>query len=119
MSDQQTPGQVTVRDNPDEHRFDVLVDGALAGFSEYRDVEPQEPDAAPARQRIFYHTEVFEQYGGRGLAGTLTREALTASVRTGHRIVAVCPYVKKWLTTHHDVDDAVDPVSREHLRALR
>ncbi|MFI6423746.1 GNAT family N-acetyltransferase [Promicromonospora sp. NPDC050880] len=124
MSDE-SQTEVTVRDNPAKSRFDVLVDGAHAGFSMYKDLDPEaeaDPEAgtgtASAGPRIFYHTVVFDQFEGRGLAAILTRTALDTSVRAGHRIVAVCPYVKKWLTTHHDFDDAVEDVRREHLRAL-
>jgi predicted GNAT family acetyltransferase len=106
--------EVTVRDNPDKSRFDVLVGDAPAGFSVYKDLT-----TASAQQRIFYHTVVFDQFEGRGLAGALTRAALKTSIEAGHRIVPVCPYVKKWLSLHHDFDDATDPVSPEHLRALR
>jgi predicted GNAT family acetyltransferase len=113
MNDQNQQ-EVTVRDNPDEGRFDVLVEGTHAGFSMYKDLE-----AAPTGQRIFYHTVVFDEFEGRGLASILTRTALSASVQAGHRIVAVCPYVKKWLTTHHDFDDVADAPRREHLKALR
>lgn len=103
--------EATVRDNPDETRFDVFVHDTHAGFSVYKDVGET--------QRVFYHTVVFDEFQGQGLAATLTRTALSTSIRAGHRIVAVCPYVKKWLTTHHDFDDATDPVGREHVRALR
>ncbi|MCP2267210.1 GNAT family N-acetyltransferase [Promicromonospora thailandica] len=102
---------VTVRDNPGESRFDVFVDGTHAGLSAYQDFGET--------QRIFYHTEVFDEFEGQGLAAVLTRTALGDSIQAGHRIVAVCPYVKKWLTTHRDFDDATDPLHREHLRALR
>jgi predicted GNAT family acetyltransferase len=108
---QQNQQEVTVRDNPDESRFDVLVDDTRAGFSVYKDFG--------GAQRIFYHTVVFDTFEGRGLASTLTRSALSTSIQAGHRIVAVCPYVKKWLSTHHDFDGAIDPLGREHLRALR
>jgi predicted GNAT family acetyltransferase len=110
MNDQDQQ-EVTVRDNPGKSRFDVLVGDAHAGFSVYKDFGET--------QRIFYHTVVFDQFEGRGLAGALTRAALGASIEAGHRIVAVCPYVQKWLSTHHDFDDATDPVSHEHLHALR
>src|SRR5690554_3435443 len=86
----QAMDDVTVRDNPDESRFDVFVEEALAGFSMY-----EELGEGSARQRIFHHTEVFDAFGGRGLAGILTREALQSSVRAGYRIVPVCPYVKR------------------------
>ena len=110
MNDQ-SRHETTVRDNPDETRFDVFVHDTHAGFSVYKDISES--------QRIFYHTVVFDDFQGQGLAATLTRTALSTSIQAGHRIVAVCPYVKKWLSTHHDFEDAVDPVGREHLRALR
>jgi predicted GNAT family acetyltransferase len=110
MNDQNQQ-EVTVRDNPDESRFDIFVEDTHAGLSAYKDFGET--------QRIFYHTVVFDEFEGRGLASTLTRAALSTSVQAGHRIVAVCPYVKKWLSTHDDFDDATDPLGREHLRALR
>ncbi|MGJ6967659.1 GNAT family N-acetyltransferase [Streptosporangium sp. G11] len=110
MNDQNQQ-EVTIRDNPDKGRFDVLVEDTHAGFSMYKDFGEM--------QRIFYHTVVFDEFEGRGLAGTLTRTALSTSAQAGYRIVAVCPYVKKWLSTHHDFDEVTDPVGREHLRALR
>lgn len=106
---------VFVRDNPEETRFDIFVEGKHAGFSMYLDLA----DVTDADQRIFYHTVVFDDFGGRGLAGTLTRAALRDSIAAGRRIVAVCPYVKKWVSTHHDFDDSLDRVRPQHLQALR
>lgn len=63
-------------------------------------------------------TVVFDEFGGRGLAGALTREALAGSIAAGRRIVAVCPYVTKWLSTHHEFDASLDPVTPQHLEAL-
>lgn len=115
MTDQPAP-DVSVVDNPAETRYDVLVDGTLAGFSVYTDVEDAETGAA---QRIFHHTEIRPEHEGQGLASILTRGALTDTVAAGRRIVAVCPYVKRWVQTHHDVDESLDRVRAEHLRALR
>ncbi|MFF3485508.1 GNAT family N-acetyltransferase [Streptomyces sp. NPDC002701] len=113
MNDRNEQG-VTVRHHPDKSRFDVLLDDVHAGFSMYEDL-----GADSARQRIFYYTVVFDEFEGRGLDSILARIALDASVRARHRIVAVCPYIKAWLSTHRDFDDAVDPVSPEHVQALR
>lgn len=104
--------QITVQDVPERHRYEVRVDDAVAGSSYYRDVEGSD-------QRIFFHTAVKDEFGGRGLASTLTREALVASVAAGHRIVPVCPYVADWLTTHDDVAGSVDEVTDEHLALLK
>lgn len=122
MSDDHTTGtsdspgtsdhEETVRRNGEESRFEVHVGEELAGFSMYKDL----PDDG---QRIFYHTEIVDAFGGRGLASTLTRSALETSAAEGWRIVPVCPYVKKWLESHHEVDDAVDAVRPAHLEALR
>ena len=56
---------VIVRDNPEHHRFDLLVDGVQAGFSLYTDVaESAEDPENPEDQRIFHHTVVDEAFGG-------------------------------------------------------
>ena len=105
---------VEVRENPDRHRFDILVGGRQAGFSQYTST-----DENPDGQRIFFHTVIDDAFGGRGLAGILTREALLASVADGHRIVPVCPYVARWLRGHDDVAGSVDRGRPEHLEAVR
>ncbi|MGY5764174.1 GNAT family N-acetyltransferase [Brachybacterium sp. DNPG3] len=76
-------------------------------------------DEQRIRQRIFFHTIVHEEFSGRGLASTLTREALAATVAAGLRIVPVCPYVVRWLSTHHEFDASVDLPQQEHLDILR
>ena len=51
-----------------ELRYEISVDGEPAGFTQYVD------DGA---QRIFFHTEIDERFGGRGLASALVAGALT------------------------------------------
>lgn len=106
--------EVTVQEDPGRHRFEVLSGEALAGFSQYLEHEED-----GTRQRIFFHTEIDDAYEGQGLASQLTRTALTDSVAAGFRIVPVCPYVKRWLGSHDDVEGHVDRVRPEHLEALR
>lgn len=106
--------EVTVHDNPGRHRFEVFWGPDLAGSSAYVDVEDGDHV-----QRVFHHTVVGEEHAGRGLAATLTRTALAESVASGHRIVAVCPYVVRWLRGHHEFDASIDPVGPKHLAALR
>jgi len=105
---------VEVRENPERHRFDILVDGRQAGFSMYTSAAENPDD-----QRIFYHTVIDDAFGGRGLAGMLTRGALATTVEQGHRIVPVCPYVARWLRGHDDFADSVDRVRSAHLEAVR
>ncbi|MCG7310831.1 GNAT family N-acetyltransferase [Brachybacterium sp. ACRRE] len=108
-----TPDRAFIRDNPEKRRFDVFVGEHHAGFSKYRDV-----DGADSPQRIFFHTVVFDEYEGRGLASTLTRTALEQTVREGRRIVPVCPYVARWVEHHEEAAPHVDAVRPEHLAAI-
>lgn len=53
-------------------------------------------------ERIIFHTEVDEEFGGRGLAGLLVREALTDSIRQNLTVVPVCPLFARHLRLHGD-----------------
>lgn len=98
-------------------RYEIHVDdsGRPAGQTLFTDHESVEG----VRQRIFPHTEVSEEFGGHGLASTLVRAALDASIAQGYRIVAVCPYVKGWVGKHPEYQEHVDATTPEHLQALR
>ena len=71
-------------------------DGPPVGKAEF--VDPPGTDG----ERIFFHTEVDEEFGGRGLAGLLLREALADSVRRSLTVVPVCPLFARHLRTHGD-----------------
>jgi predicted GNAT family acetyltransferase len=90
-------------------RFSISVDGQKVGFTEYADRDGQ---------RVFTHTEVSDEFGGRGLATILVDEALQATRDAGLRIVAVCPMVEGFVEKHHEFSDAVDPVSTDVKRWL-
>lgn len=84
---------ITVRNNAERSRFEILDAGAVIGEAAY-------VDDVGADQRIFYHTVISEEYGGRGLAGTLAAQALDETVAAGLIIVPVCPFIKKYLGKH-------------------
>ena len=81
---------ITISNNPQRSRFEVLDAGTVIGQAAY-------VDDVGAGQRIFYHTEINEEYGGRGLAGVLAEQALDETIAAGLTIVPVCPYIKKYL----------------------
>lgn len=83
-------------------RYEVYLGDDLAGFAEYLDHE---------HQRIFYHTEIGAEFGGKGLASTLIRNALGETVEAGLRIVPLCPFVQGYVEKHDDFADSVDPVT--------
>jgi predicted GNAT family acetyltransferase len=90
-------------------RFTIAVDGQRAGFVEFADRDGQ---------RIFIHTEVADEFEGRGLATILIAGALQTTRDAGLRIVAVCPMVDGFVKKHHEFDGVVDPVSSEVERWL-
>ncbi|MFD5453069.1 GNAT family N-acetyltransferase [Streptomyces sp. NPDC127100] len=94
----------TVERRDDRHHYEILVDGEHAGLTAYRDHDDQ---------RVFYHTEIDDAFGGRGLAGELVSRALADVRAQGMRIVPICPYVAKYLRTHDEFADITDPVTPE------
>lgn len=60
----------------------------------------------PDGDRIFFHTEVDPEYGGRGLGGMVVREALADSIRRGLTVVPVCPLFATHLKRHGEEFEA-------------
>ncbi|MFF8994526.1 GNAT family N-acetyltransferase [Streptomyces sp. NPDC014983] len=105
-----TPAAPVVRRVEDKHRYEILVDGVLAGFTEYLDRD---------EQRVFYHTETGDAFAGQGLASRLVQQALTDVRDAGKRIVPVCPYVAGFLERHDEFADIADPVTPDVRHWLR
>lgn len=90
-------GTTEVSDNPDGSRYEVRVDGALAGFAAYRRREGR---------IVFTHTEVDDAYAGQGLGGALARGALEDVRAAGDlQVVAQCPFIAAWIGRHPGYQD--------------
>lgn len=98
MSQQDTAETIEVTDNPEAERYEVHVDGKLAGFAEYR----REPDRI-----TFTHTEVDSAYGGRGLAGRLAQFSLDEAREAGLEVLPYCPFYRGWIQKHPAYRDLV------------
>lgn len=83
--------QITVSRNDEHSRYEVTVDGELAGVAEFKD---------HGTRIAFTHTEVFEEHRGGPAAGTLADEALADAAERGLTIVPLCPYIQKRLKKH-------------------
>ena len=90
--------QVVVRDNPDESRYELLLDGDVAGEIRYR----RRPDAI-----ALVHTEVSASLEGRGLGAELVRAALDDLRARGLQIVPICPFVRSYIRRHPEYEDLV------------
>ncbi|NYH77457.1 hypothetical protein FHR84_000771 [Actinopolyspora biskrensis] len=102
--------EVAVSRATDRDRYEITVDGRKAGHVSYLD---------RGGQRVFYHTEIDEEFGGRGLGSSLIGRALADTGAAGLRIVPVCPFVARYLERHHEVDDLVDAVTPDVMAAVR
>ena len=88
----------TVSLNADEERYEIRVDGELAGFTE----------AHPRGDLIvFPHTEIDPDFRGRGLATQLVQEALDDVRARGKKIRATCSIVLSFLKEHPEYQDLV------------
>lgn len=85
---------IAVTDNDALHRFEITVDGKVAGFALYR----TEPGAV-----VFTHTEVDPAFEGQGLGSKLAAGALQDVRDRNLEIVPQCPFMAAYLKRHPDV----------------
>lgn len=90
-------------DNPEKSRFEIYDGDELAGFVEYHRYQTE---------IAFLHTEVFPQFGGRGLAGRLAQAALDPARERGLSVLPYCPFVRGWIGKHPDYLDLVPAPQR-------
>jgi predicted GNAT family acetyltransferase len=85
-----------VRDNADNHRFELLVDGAVAGLAAYRFRD----DAVGIT-----HSEVDPQFRGQGLGNELAQRTLALIRSRGEKVLPLCPFFAKYVEEHPTYDD--------------
>jgi uncharacterized protein len=90
---------IEVRDNKQRFRYEILDDGVVAGFLQYN---------MRGGRLILVHTEIHDEFGGRGLATQLVRGALDDARRRNLHIVPICPFVESFIKRHPEYDDLVD-----------
>jgi hypothetical protein len=80
-----------VVDHPEASRFEVLVDGEVAGYAEYR---------RTSSSISFTHTVVEPAFEGRGLGSVLARGALDAARAAGAQVLPYCPFIRAYVRRH-------------------
>ncbi len=98
----------SVVDNPAASRFEILVDGRLAGFADYR------PEGTAT---ALTHTVVQPEHEGQGVGAALARGALDAVRGNGGAVLPYCPFLRSWIQRHPDYLDLV-PTDRRAEFAL-
>ncbi len=77
--------------NASERRYEIHVNGTLAGFT----MALVDGDVV-----TFPHTVVFDEFEGQGLASQLVTGALDDVRAQGKKVIATCPYVKRFIEKH-------------------
>jgi predicted GNAT family acetyltransferase len=90
---------ISVIDNGALERFEISLDGALAGFAEYQ---------LDDDRIVFTHTEIDPVFDGHGLGGRLVETALNTARTRGLRVVPKCPFVADYIDKHPSYADLVD-----------
>jgi predicted GNAT family acetyltransferase len=107
MSDDAT---VEVVDVPEQHRFEIRVDGELGGFAEY---------SRKGGRIIFRHTEIRDAFEGRGLGSKLAQGALDLARAGDHPVVPLCPFIASYIERHPEYQDLVDQECLDYLERPR
>ena len=90
---------VAVRDEPENHRYVIGVDGTDAGVAVYH---------RRGADWILVHTEIDGAFDGRGLGSRLAREVLDDVRSKGGAVVPLCPFIRGWIERHPEYGDLVD-----------
>jgi predicted GNAT family acetyltransferase len=75
-------------------RFDIHVDGELAGFADYK---------LKDGVIVFPHTEIDPKFGGKGLGTILIEFALNEIAQENLSVEPLCPFVSKYIGKHPEM----------------
>jgi hypothetical protein len=90
--------RVTITDHADERRYEIRTGGELAGFLRYR----------LHRGLIeLVHTEIDEEFEGRGLGSRLIAFALDDARERGLAVLPFCPFVNNYMQRHRQYVELV------------
>ncbi|TDC62481.1 N-acetyltransferase [Actinomadura sp. GC306] len=87
-----------ISDNAEQSRYEIRLDGELAGFVTYR-----KRDGKVSLD----HTEVDPAFKGKGVGGSLARGVLDDLREKNLSVVPVCPFIAGWIDKHPDYRDMV------------
>ena len=101
---------IRIVDVPDRSRYEVRVDGEIAGFAEYR----RRPGLI-----AFIHTLIDPRFEGQGLASKLVRTALDEARSDAVAVLPFCPFVRSYIAGHSEYVDLVPDSMRACTNRMR
>lgn len=90
--------QISITNSAGKGRYEIRVDGELAGFLTYR--------LQPGLIELV-HTEIDEEFEGRGLGSQLISFALDDARERGLAVLPFCPFVNDYMQRHRQYVDLV------------
>lgn len=93
------PENVLIYDDVESHRYVLEVDGRRAGMAVYH---------LRGGRHFFVHTEVDDEFTGRGLGTRLVKYALDEVGEAGGQVVPMCPLFAAYIKRHPEYDALVD-----------
>ena len=99
-------GAIEIADNAADRRFELTLDGQLAGFVVYRDQNGT---------RALVHTEVDPAFKGQGVGSKLAAGVLDQLRDRGEQIIPICPFITSYIRKHPEYVDVVAPEMRDRV----
>jgi predicted GNAT family acetyltransferase len=91
-----TAAEGEVRDNPEASRYELVLDGRVAGRLDYR---------LSGGTVSLNHAEVDQPLRGQGLGDVLAAGALADAAERGLKVVPRCPFVAAYVRRHPELAD--------------
>lgn len=85
-----------IRRNDAEQRYELLVDGELAGTADFR---------LEGETVVLPHTVIDPSHRGQGLGAVLVKGALDDIRTAGRTVIPSCWYVREYIDGHPDQQD--------------
>jgi predicted GNAT family acetyltransferase len=82
---------IETRHQPDDDRYEILVDGRRVGIADYRIV---------GDTYVFHHTEIEPSWRGQGLGAVLVQAALDDVRDRGGHVEPRCWFVAEFIDDH-------------------
>jgi uncharacterized protein len=95
---------MNVIDNHELGRYELHDGDDVVGFSEYH---------FHSDEIAFLHTEIREEFGGRGLGGELVEGALDDARSRGLKVLPYCSFTRGWMSKHPEYVDLVPDTHKD------